>query len=164
MRAVLDNKDGRLTPGLYARVKLSSGAQTHDAVLVSDRAIGTDQSKRFVLVVGDDKKAQYREVKVGRLTDGLRIIEDGLKPHELIVVNGLQRVRPGAPVAPQIVPMEAQTTVPRKDKVVLNESAATTAPSATAERPHGATVSADAKQPQALDHGVALVLAKTLNR
>jgi multidrug efflux system membrane fusion protein len=108
MRAVLDNRDGKLTPGLYARVKLSNEARSRLAVLVADRAIGTDQSKRFVLVVGADGKAQYREVKLGRTVDGLRVIEDGLKPGELIVVNGLQRVRPGSPVTPQTVPMEAQ--------------------------------------------------------
>jgi multidrug efflux system membrane fusion protein len=77
-------------------------------VLVADRAIGTDQSKRFVLVVNADNKAQYREVRIGRLAEGLRVIESGLKPGEVIVVNGLQRVRPGAPVTPQTVPMEAR--------------------------------------------------------
>ena len=120
MRAVLDNRDGKLTPGLYARVKLSDAARSRAAVVVSDRAIGTDQSKRFVLVVGEDGKAQYHEVKPGRLVEGLRIIEEGLKPGELIVVNGLQRVRPGSPVAPQVVPMEAQNGAPRRDKVVMN--------------------------------------------
>ena len=71
-------------------------------------AIGTDQSKRFVLVVNGDNKPQYREVHIGRLVDGLRVIESGLKPGEVIVVNGLQRVRPGAPVTLQTVPMEAR--------------------------------------------------------
>ena len=122
MRAVLDNRDGKLTPGLYARVQLSNGTQTRDALLVADRAIGTDQSKRFVLVLGEGNKAQYREVKLGKVADGLRIIEEGLKPGELIVVNGLQRVRPGSPVTPQTVPMEAQTSAPRKDHVVMNGS------------------------------------------
>jgi multidrug efflux system membrane fusion protein len=120
MRAVLDNRDGKLTPGLYARVKLSDAARSRAAVVVTDRAIGTDQSKRFVLVVGEDGKAQYREVKLGRVVEGLRIIEEGLKPGELIVVNGLQRVRPGSPVTPQVVPMEAQNGAPRRDKVVMN--------------------------------------------
>ena len=109
MRAVLDNKAGRFTPGLFARVKLGNAAQPHQAVLVVDRAIGTDQSKRFVLVVNGENKAEYREVKIGRLVDGLRVIESGLKPGELIVVNGLQRARPGAPVTPEKVPMEAST-------------------------------------------------------
>jgi len=110
MRATLDNKEGRFTPGLFARIKLGDSATPRNAVLVTDRAIGTDQSKRFVLVVGGDNKAQYREVRIGRLVDGLRVVESGLKPGEVIVVNGLQRVRPGAPVTPETVPMEAQTT------------------------------------------------------
>ena len=107
MRAVLDNKAGRFTPGLFARVKLGNAAQPRVAVLVADRAIGTGQSKRFVLVVNGENTAEYREVKIGRLVDGLRVIESGLKPGELIVVNGLQRARPGAPVTPEKVPMEA---------------------------------------------------------
>jgi multidrug efflux system membrane fusion protein len=108
MRALLDNKDGRFTPGLFARVKLGDTVTPRNAVLVSDRAIGTDQSKRFVLVVNGDHKAQYREVRIGRLVEGLRIVESGLEPGELIVVNGLQRVRPGAPVTPQTVAMAAR--------------------------------------------------------
>lgn len=108
MRATVENKSGRFTPGLFARVKLGDTAKPRKAVLVADRAIGTDQSKRYVLVVDAENKANYREVRIGRLTDGLRVIESGLKPGEVIVVNGLQRVRPGAPVTPQTVPMEAQ--------------------------------------------------------
>jgi len=108
MRAVVDNKNGRFTPGLFARVRLGDTATPRKAVLVADRAIGTDQSKRFVLVMNGDNKAQYREVKIGRVVDGLRVIDGGLKPGEVIVVNGLQRVRPGAPVTPQTVPMQAE--------------------------------------------------------
>lgn len=101
MRALLDNKDGSLTPGLYARVQLSDQARPREAVLVPDRAIGTDQDRKFVLVVGTDNMAMYREVKLGRLVEHTRVIEQGLQPGELIVVNGLQRVRPGTPVTPQ---------------------------------------------------------------
>ena len=107
MRAVLANPDGRLTPGLYARVKIGDAFKPRSAVLVLDRAIGTDQSRRFVLVLGPDNKALYREVKVGRIAEGMRVIEDGLKAGEVIVVNGLQRVRPGAPVTLETVPMQA---------------------------------------------------------
>lgn len=110
MRATVDNKSLRFTPGLFARVKLGDTTQPRKAVLVADRAIGTDQSKRFVLVLNGENKAQYREVKIGRQVEGLRVIESGLKPGEVIVVNGLQRVHPGAPVTPQTVPMEAQAT------------------------------------------------------
>jgi multidrug efflux system membrane fusion protein len=112
MRALLDNRDGRLAPGLFARVKIGAAAQPRRAVLVSDRAIGTDQNKRYVLVVDAESKAQYREVKIGRLADGLRVIDEGLKPGEAIVVNGLQRVRPGMPVTAQTVPMEADRNAP----------------------------------------------------
>ncbi len=109
MRAVLDNRDGRFTPGLFARVRLGDMDSPRKAVLVADRAIGTDQSKRFVLVVNGDSKAEYREVRIGRAVEGLRVIEAGLEAGEVIVVNGLQRVRPGAPVTPQPVRMAAQS-------------------------------------------------------
>lgn len=101
MRALLANPQGRFTPGLFARVRLGDGAAPRPAVVVPDRAIGTDQSRRFVFVVDGENRAQYREVGLGRLVDGERVIESGLKPGEVIVVNGLQRVRPGAPITPQ---------------------------------------------------------------
>ncbi len=104
-RAVVDNRDGRFTPGLFARVKLVGGG-SYTATLVDDRAVGTDQNKRFVTVVGPDGQTQYREVRLGPVVDGLRVIRDGLKPGETIVVDGVQRVRPGMPVQPTLVPME----------------------------------------------------------
>ena len=114
VRAVFDNKDGSLIPGLYARVRLG-GANEHDAVLITEKAVGTDQAKRFVLAVGKDNKAEYREVKTGATQNGLIVVESGLQPGERIVVNGLQRVRPGAAVAPQKVNMEdALNTAARK--------------------------------------------------
>ena len=100
VRAVFDNRDGRLMPGQFVRVRLGT-AQKQDAVLVSERAVGTDQSKRYVMVVGADNKANYREVTLGQAIDGLRVVSSGLQPGERIVVNGLQRVRPGTTVAPQ---------------------------------------------------------------
>lgn len=109
MRALLDNKEGRFTPGLFARVRLGDMHSPRKAVLVADRAIGTDQSKRFVLVVNGENKAEYREVRVGRVIEGLRVIESGLQAGEVIVVNGLQRVRPGAPVTPQAAQMAAKS-------------------------------------------------------
>jgi multidrug efflux system membrane fusion protein len=109
MRALLDNKDGRFTPGLFARVRLGDTHSPRKAVLVAERAIGTDQSKRFVLVVNGENKAEYREVRVGRVIEGLRVIESGLQAGEVIVVNGLQRVRPGAPVTPQPAQMAAKS-------------------------------------------------------
>nr|WP_050479093.1 efflux RND transporter periplasmic adaptor subunit [Herbaspirillum rhizosphaerae] len=104
VRAVFDNADGQLLPGLYARIRLGGGAQ-REALLIDEKALGTDQDKRFVLVLDKDNHATYREVRVGANQDGLRVIENGLKPGERVVVNGLQRVRPGDTVAPNVVPM-----------------------------------------------------------
>ena len=108
-RATFDNKDGFFTPGLFARVKLQ-GHNSFQAVLVDDRAIGTDQSQKFVYVIDASNKVAYRTVKIGRVTDGLRIIEEGLAPGENVVVNGLQRVHPGVIVAPEKVAMDARLT------------------------------------------------------
>jgi multidrug efflux system membrane fusion protein len=106
MRATLANADRALAPGLFARVQIAGGAPTPQ-ILIVDRAINTDQDRKFVYVVDKDGKAEYRSVKLGPLDDGLRIVREGLKPGEKIVVNGLQRVRPGAPIAAQVVPMVA---------------------------------------------------------
>lgn len=108
-RAVLDNKDGSLLPGLFARVKVGT-PQPVVATLVNDAAIGTDQSNRFVYVVGADNKATYRQVKISGMADGLRIVTEGLKDGERVVVNGLMRVQPGAPVAPEMVDMRTLTS------------------------------------------------------
>jgi RND family efflux transporter MFP subunit len=103
-RALLDNHDREFTPGLFARIRLLGSSQ-HDAVLVNDSAIGTDQTVRYVLVLGKDNKVVYRPVQLGPVVDGLRVVESGLAAGETIVVNGLQRVRPGAQVAPHRVAM-----------------------------------------------------------
>jgi RND family efflux transporter MFP subunit len=103
-RAIFTNRDHRFTPGLFARVKLV-GSQKAPAVLVRDAAVGTDQDRKFVLIVGPGDTLAYRPVELGRLTDGLRIVKSGLKPGERIVVNGLMRVRPGVKVAPTLVAM-----------------------------------------------------------
>jgi multidrug efflux system membrane fusion protein len=108
VRAVFDNKDGSLLPGQFARIRMGQ-ARTTNALLVNERAVGTDQNKKFVMVIDGENKASYREVTLGPSVDGLRIVTAGLKPGERIVVNGLQRVRPGALVAPQAVPMDAKT-------------------------------------------------------
>ena len=106
VRAVFDNKDGALMPGQFARLRMGQ-VQARSALLITERAVGTDQNKKFVMVVGNDNKAAYREVVLGPNVNGLRIVQSGLKPNERIVVNGLQRVHPGALVAPQVVPMDA---------------------------------------------------------
>jgi multidrug efflux system membrane fusion protein len=106
VRAVFDNADGSLMPGQFAHLRMGQ-VKADPALLINERAVGTDQSKKFVMVVGADDKAQYREVTLGANVDGLRIVTSGLKPGERIVVNGLQRVRPGALVAPQVVAMRS---------------------------------------------------------
>ncbi len=115
MRALLKNADDALAPGLFARVQLAASGNSNGAakaVLITDRAVGTDQNRKFVFVVGADSKAEYRPVKLGPMIDGLRVVRDGLKPGEKIVVNGLQRVRPGAPVTAQQVAMDADAGKP----------------------------------------------------
>jgi multidrug efflux system membrane fusion protein len=105
VRAVFDDPAGDLTPGLYARVRIG-GAAPETAVLVDDRAIGTDQDKKFVMVVDSSNKANYRAVTLGPVVNGLRVIRSGLQKDEVIVVNGLQRVRPNSIVAPTEVSMD----------------------------------------------------------
>ncbi|QAU33042.1 efflux RND transporter periplasmic adaptor subunit [Janthinobacterium sp. 17J80-10] len=104
VRAVFENADGVLLPGLYARIRLGSGGQ-RTAMLIDEKAIGTDQDKRFVLVVDKDNRTSYREVRTGANQDGLRVVSSGLNAGERIVVNGLQRVRPGDLVSPHPVAM-----------------------------------------------------------
>ena len=113
VRAVVDNPDGRLTPGLFAKVKLDTGT-AQPRVLIADQSIGTDQGRRYVLVVGEGDKTEYRPVELGPMADGLRVIEQGLQPGERIVVKGL--VRPGMQVTPLAAsiegkPLEAPLTV-----------------------------------------------------
>lgn len=105
VRAINDNSDGRLVPGLFARVRLGTPkAETH--LLINEKAIGTDQSKKYVFVVNAQNQAEYHEVTLGSMADGLRIVRSGLQPGDKIIVNGLMRVRPGAPVTPELVDMQ----------------------------------------------------------
>jgi multidrug efflux system membrane fusion protein len=107
MRGLIDNKDGLLTPGLFARVQVgTSSPNGAESALVAERAIGTDQNRKFVYVVNDKNTPEYRPVQLGTQVGSLRVVTSGVKPGERIVVDGLQRVRPGAPVAPQVVPMD----------------------------------------------------------
>jgi len=108
VRATLDNADGRLIPGQFARLRMGQ-PKAEPALMVNERAIGTDQNKKFVLVVSDENKAEYREITLGAMVDTLRVVNSGLKSGERIVVNGLQRVRPGALVVPQTVRMDARS-------------------------------------------------------
>jgi len=115
VRAVFDNADGNLMPGQFAHLRMGQ-VKPDSALLINERAVGTDQSKKFVMVVGADDKAQYREVTLGANVDGLRIVTSGLKPGERVVVNGLQRVRPGALIAPQLVAMRSADDAPAAAK------------------------------------------------
>jgi RND family efflux transporter MFP subunit len=103
-RAVVPNKSLLFTPGLFARVRLVGG-EGRAATLIQDRAIGTDQDRKFVLVLNDDNTLAYRPITTGRLVDGLRTVESGLKPGDRVVVNGLMRVRPGMKVVAQTTAM-----------------------------------------------------------
>ncbi|WP_332690548.1 efflux RND transporter periplasmic adaptor subunit, partial [Bosea sp. (in: a-proteobacteria)] len=104
VRAIFDNADGALLPGQFVRLRMGQ-ARSEPALVINERAVGTDQNKKFVFVVGEDRKAQWREVTLGASAEGLRIVTGGLKAGEQIVVNGLQRIRPGASVAAEQVPM-----------------------------------------------------------
>ena len=109
-RAVLDNEQGQFTPGMFARVQLLGSAE-YDAILIEDRAVGTDQSQDFVLVLGPDNKLEYRAIKAGRIVEGgLRIVREGLKPGDVVVISGMQRVRPGIQVKPNTAVMGAPST------------------------------------------------------
>lgn len=108
VRAVFPNADGRLIPGQFARVRMGQ-PQQQSLVMIDERAIGTDQDKKFVMAVGDDSRAVYRPVTLGGAVDGLRIVTADLKPGERIVVNGLQRVRPGALLKTEVAHMGART-------------------------------------------------------
>ena len=107
VRAKFDNADGSLMPGQFARLRMGQAA-ARPALLVNERAVGTDQNKRYVIVVDKDDKAVWREVTLGASVNGLRVVTSGLAAGERIVVNGVQRVRPGAVVAPQAVAMDAK--------------------------------------------------------
>jgi RND family efflux transporter MFP subunit len=104
VRAVLPNKSQLFTPGLFARVRLVGGEQ-RSTTLVQDRAIGTDQDRKFVLVLKDDNTLEYRPVTLGRMVDGLRAVDSGLASGERVVINGLMRVRPGMKVVAQTAAM-----------------------------------------------------------
>lgn len=104
VRAVFDNPDGRLMPGQFARLSMAQ-PKAGQALLISERAVGTDQNKKYVLVVDASDKAEWREVSLGATVDGLRVVTGGLKAGERVVVNGLHRVRPGAVIKPELVKM-----------------------------------------------------------
>jgi RND family efflux transporter MFP subunit len=120
-RAKLDNHDRAFTPGLFARVKLM-GSNQYNALMINDSAIGTDQTVRYVLVVDAQNKVEYRPVKLGPIIDGLRVVSNGLSAGETIVVNGLQRVRPGAVVTPEKVAMGERRSGEKPDTMLARNA------------------------------------------
>jgi membrane fusion protein, multidrug efflux system len=99
VRAVIPNRDYSILPGQFGRVRLI-GSSPYDALLLPDAAIATDQSRKIVFVVRDDDTVEARPVVLGPLDDGLRVIREGLKPEDRVIVDGLQRARVGAKVSP----------------------------------------------------------------
>lgn len=118
VRAVFDNPDGTLTPGMYARVR-TGGSAAETAVLIDDKAVGNDQDKKYVMVLGADNKVVYRQVKLGPIVDGMRIVRSGLKKDERVVVNGLQRIRPNDVVTPVMVAMAGEENAPAKTPLAV---------------------------------------------
>ncbi|HTL57599.1 MAG TPA: efflux RND transporter periplasmic adaptor subunit [Candidatus Limnocylindrales bacterium] len=100
LRAIFPNADGRIVPGLFARIRVPL-SDRHPALLVEERAIGTDQAQKFVLTLTQTNTVAYRQVTLGPVVDGRRVVRSGLSGADAVVVNGLQRVRPGMPVTPQ---------------------------------------------------------------
>jgi multidrug efflux system membrane fusion protein len=127
VRAVFDNPNGVLTPGMFARVRTGGSTETA-AILIEDKAVGTDQDKKFVMVVDAENKVRYRGVTLGPVINGLRVVRSGLAKDERIVVNGLQRVRPNDPVTPQPVAMAGSSSAPAQLAAAAPASAGQRAP------------------------------------
>ncbi len=106
VRGVFSNKDDALTPGYFARVRVPVGPP-HAALLITDRAVFNDQGQKVLYVLNDKNEVVSRPVRLGQLHDGLRAVEDGLKPGERVIVTGQMQVRPGSTVEPKLVPMPA---------------------------------------------------------
>ncbi|MBS0583707.1 MAG: efflux RND transporter periplasmic adaptor subunit [Proteobacteria bacterium] len=132
-RGVFENKDGHFTPGLFARIKLVGGA-AHDSILIDERAVGTDLGKKFVLALKKDNSLEYRPVTLGAAIEGLRVVRQGLNAGDVIVVNGLQHVHPGATVNPTRVAMATDS----KAVAQLAPFAPVTASTATGNGGHAA--------------------------
>ena len=130
-RASIPNPGEWLTPGLFARLRIA-GSAPYRAVLVADQAVRSDQGRKFVMVASADGVAEVRPVKAGALFDGLRAVE-GVRPDEWVIVNGLQRVRPGMKVDPKQAPMPARPSLPTTRQVLPTRPATTQPATAPAE-------------------------------
>ena len=128
LRGVFDNPGPQyaMVPGMFVRVRMPV-AERENALLVSERALGLDQGGRYLLVVGNENKVEQRYVKIGALRDGMRVITDGLKPEDWVVVNGIQRAIPGSKVTPQ----QAQAIKPTKATEPAKESTESSAEPST---------------------------------
>jgi RND family efflux transporter MFP subunit len=115
MRGVFPNTDRLLSPGLFVRIRLPMAAP-HPALLVSEQALGRDQAQKFVYVVNNEEKVEYRRLKVGRLYGGLREVTEGLSPKERVIVSGLQRVRPNQKVSATSQPVDMPTSVKSENR------------------------------------------------
>ena len=112
VRALLPNRNQLFAPGLFARVRLADN-QRRSVALVQDQSVGTDQDRKFVLVLKPDNTVEYRAITIGRMVDGLRMVQSGLKPGERVVINGLMRVRPGMKVIATTSTMVAEVKTAR---------------------------------------------------
>jgi RND family efflux transporter MFP subunit len=130
-RAILPNPDGSLTPGLFARLRLP-GSGRHEAILIPDSAIGTDQSEKYVLVVNDDDSVKRQVITLGSTAHGLRIIRKGLDGSERVVVRGVQRIRPGVKVAAklEVIKERAEGSLPDDYQPVPKEEWLSKSPTA----------------------------------
>jgi membrane fusion protein, multidrug efflux system len=123
LRASFDNTDGDLLPGLFAKIRLA-GSASYDGVLIDDKAIGTDLSSKYVLLVTETNQLEYRTVTLGEKVHGLRIVTQGLTAKDRIVINGMQKVRPGMQVEPNMLPMapEAELEQLRQKQARLDKA------------------------------------------
>jgi len=111
LRAIFNNENDRIVPGLFARIRLPV-SERHTALLIDEKAVGTDQSQKFVLTLTSTNTVEYRAVGLGSLINGMRVVQSGLQAGDEVVVNGLQRVRPGSPVtAERTAPQSTQTAL-----------------------------------------------------
>jgi RND family efflux transporter MFP subunit len=113
VRAAIENKDFFISPGMFGTIRVPA-SKAHRGVLVPDEAIGTDQDRRVVWVVGEDGTASQRTVRPGPQIDGYRVIRDGLKGDETIVIVGLQRIRPGVKLATQVTELPPTRSPPTR--------------------------------------------------
>ena len=129
-RAVFNNSDGKLIPGLFVRIKLME-QQAYQGILIDDKAIGTDLNNKYVLVVDEQNQVQYRAITLGDKYNGLRIVKSGLNQSDSIIVSGLQRVRPGIVVNPQSTNMSDSGMNKSPSLLTQNDSAKSSADTST---------------------------------